>query len=84
MAVNPRRKARVTALQALYEADTSKHDALEALAVHARDGDCVQFPQGNAGAMERPDHRGAAVRQVIAHVDARREHPTPCLEHDGM
>ncbi len=30
--VNPRRKARVAALQALYEADTSHHDALEALA----------------------------------------------------
>ncbi len=32
MTVNPRRKARVTALQALYESDTSSHDALAVLA----------------------------------------------------
>jgi len=32
MGVNPRRKARIAALQALYESDTSTHDALAALA----------------------------------------------------
>jgi N utilization substance protein B len=31
MSVNPRRKARVAALQALYEADTSSHDPLVSL-----------------------------------------------------
>jgi N utilization substance protein B len=31
MAVNPRRKARIAALQALYESDTSTHDTLAAL-----------------------------------------------------
>jgi N utilization substance protein B len=34
MAANPRRKARVAVLQALYEADVSKHDASAALERH--------------------------------------------------
>jgi N utilization substance protein B len=34
MAANPRRKARVAVLQALYEADVSKHDAAAALERH--------------------------------------------------
>jgi N utilization substance protein B len=37
MAVNPRRKSRIAALQALYEADVSHHDALTALTRIAAD-----------------------------------------------
>ena len=37
MGVNPRRKSRVVALQALYESDTSKHEPLEAVDRLARE-----------------------------------------------
>ena len=41
-AVNPRRKARIAALQALYEADTSHHDALAALARRCDEADLTE------------------------------------------
>lgn len=42
MAANPRRKARVAAMQALYEADVSPHAAIEALARRSEDASLTE------------------------------------------
>ena len=67
MAVNPRRKARVAALQALYESDMSTHAALAALGQHER---ALDF-------LERVQPRGVLRWDVLKapEFDSIRSHP---------
>jgi N utilization substance protein B len=48
MSANPRRRGRVAALQALFESDVSRHDALAALEQRFADGQWSESQQGFA------------------------------------
>ena len=61
MATNPRRKARVVAMQALYEADVSPHSALEAVARRSAEANLSD---------EQAAFAGSLVEGVIEHREA--------------
>jgi len=66
MAANPRRKARVAALQALYEADVSQHDALAALERLAAEGSLTEAQSSFArGLVEGVVEKKASLDDVI-------------------
>ena len=66
MGANPRRRARVAALQALFESDVSRHDALAALEQRVLEGQLSEAQQAFARQLvEGVLERRAALDEVI-------------------